>query len=153
MIALTILALLAPTELLANQHFRDITASLEQSFEADGLRPVVRLCTSALRVGERDELMSELDRGVVDVIIGTHAILQQPIISRLANLGLVVIDEEQRFGVNQRQLIARDTNVLYTTATPIPRSLSKTVTAQMQLSTLGGLRTLTCLFMYLCILD
>lgn len=121
---------------MASQHFRDITSFL-QCFNSLHLQPVVKLCTGSLKPRERQDLLEELERGAVDLIIGTHAILQQPVLSHLDDIGLVVIDEEQRFGVNQRQLIAQGTNVLYTTATPIPRSLSKIVTAQIGLSTLG----------------
>ena len=126
-------ALLAPTELLANQHYHDLMTYLSSAGN-NGVK--VRLCTGAMTPKERVALLADLEAGGVDVLIGTHAIIQDRIISRLGNLGFVVIDEEQRFGVEQRETLSLHSNVLYTSATPIPLSQAKILTSEIKLSTL-----------------
>ena len=133
-------ALLAPTELLAHQHLNVLEDYISlirrkmssSSHDSDGkaesstsLRPTVRLIKGALQNKERRSLLIELQRGDVDIIVGTHALLGTEVLSCFKRLGVAVIDEEQRFGVLQRQKLAKLTNTFYTTATPIPRSLSK----------------------------
>jgi len=121
---------LAPTELLAQQHcdtiagiFDKLTKTTGGRKEDGGKTPTVRLITGSLRGNNRVNLLEEISAGKVDVLVGTHALLGEEVLESFPALGLAIIDEEQRFGVHQRNILSR-TNVLYTTATPIPRSLS-----------------------------
>ena len=124
-------ALLAPTQILANQHHNVIRKHCEmirnQLSEEQGgvpvLRPNVRIITGNVKAKERDALLRELRDGSVDIVVGTHALLTDNVADSFCSLGLVVIDEEQRFGVKQRDHLGDRSNVLFTTATPIPRSL------------------------------
>jgi ATP-dependent DNA helicase RecG len=112
-------ALLAPTELLAEQHFENLSSLLA----ASGVR--IRLMTAGLAPGERDAAEREIASGAAQLVVGTHALLSAS--TAFARLGLVVIDEQHRFGVEQRmQLVHKgdDPHVLVMTATPIPRTLS-----------------------------
>ena len=115
-------ALMAPTEILAEQHFitlRELTAPL-------GLRTA--LLTSSRRGAERDSLGEDLRSGAVDLVVGTHALIQPSL--RFRNLALAVIDEQHRFGVRQRQSLwekGEHPHLLVMTATPIPRSLALTL--------------------------
>jgi ATP-dependent DNA helicase RecG len=120
---------LAPTEMLAKQHFerlgeyfRDVYVNGSSS--SSHSRPVrIDLITGSVRGKVREQLLERVRRGEVDVLVGTHALLSEGVLASLPRLGLAVVDEEQRFGVAQRESIADRVNVLYTTATPIPRSL------------------------------
>jgi ATP-dependent DNA helicase RecG len=115
-------ALMAPTEILAEQHARNIKRLLAKSPYR------VELLTGSLRGAEKRKLQVELAAGEIHACIGTHAIIQEAV--SFKNLGLVVIDEQHRFGVMQRaELRARGFNpdVLVMTATPIPRSLTMTI--------------------------
>lgn len=124
-------ALLAPTEILANQHFNVISNHCEnirkqlsqEQGDAVILHPNVRIITGSVKGKAREALLQELKDGSVDILVGTHALLTDNVADSLQTLGLVVIDEEQRFGVNQRDKLGDRSNVLFTTATPIPRSL------------------------------
>lgn len=115
-------ALMAPTEILAEQHFitlRELTAPL-------GLRTA--LLTSSRREAERTALREGLRSGAVDLVVGTHALIEPSI--RFRNLALAVIDEQHRFGVRQRQTLwekGEHPHLLVMTATPIPRSLALTL--------------------------
>lgn len=127
-------ALMAPTELLAEQHF----ASLERLL---GARMTIALVTSSQRVasdgGDVDERVAD---GRVDLVVGTHALIEER--TRFAKLGLAVIDEQHRFGVVQRQSLARKglrPDLLVMTATPIPRSLALTVYGDLDVSILDEL--------------
>jgi len=127
-------ALMAPTEILAEQHARTITRWLA----ATPYR--VELLTGSLRNAEKRELQDALARGEIQIVIGTHALIQEGV--RFHNLGLVVIDEQHRFGVLQRaELIRRGYNpdVLVMTATPIPRSLAMTVYGDLDVSVIRDL--------------
>lgn len=122
-------ALMAPTEILAEQHARNIKRLLRTTPHR------VELLTGALRAAEKRRLHADLAAGEIKACIGTHALVQESV--SFNNLGLVVIDEQHRFGVMQRaELRARGFNpdVLVMTATPIPRSLAMTVYGDLDVS-------------------
>jgi ATP-dependent DNA helicase RecG len=125
-------ALMAPTEILARQHH----ATLSKLAAAAGLR--LALLTGREKGAVRDELLAQLQGGTIDILIGTHALFQDDVSFR--DLGLVVIDEQHRFGVHQRlalQAKAEQTpDLLVMTATPIPRTLALTVYGDMDVSKL-----------------
>src|SRR5215211_7263932 len=126
--------LMAPTEILAEQHARNIKRLLAQSPYR------VELMTGSLRAAEKKRLRAALKAGEINACIGTHALVQEGV--AFANLGLVVIDEQHRFGVMQRaELRARGFNpdVLVMTATPIPRSLAMTVYGDLDVSVIDEL--------------
>lgn len=122
-------ALMVPTEILATQHFKKIDELLRPL----GVR--VALLTGNTKTLERREIYRELTDGTINVVIGTHALIQKNVIFK--KLGLVIIDEQHRFGVGQRQaLINKGDNpdILAMTATPIPRTLALTVYGDMTVS-------------------
>lgn len=126
-------ALMAPTEVLARQHLKSISSLAE----ASGLR--IALLTGRERGRERDKTLSELESGEIDILIGTHALIQAPVAFK--DLALAVIDEQHRFGVHQRIALQskggeRGTDVLVMTATPIPRTLVLTNYGDMDASQL-----------------
>ncbi len=124
-------ALMAPTEVLARQHFASIAPIAEQA----GLR--IALLTGREQGGKRADLLDRLERGDIDIAIGTHALFQESV--AFADLGLAVIDEQHRFGVHQRLLLAGKgaaVDVLVMTATPIPRTLVLTAYGDMDASRL-----------------
>lgn len=128
-------ALMAPTSVLAEQHYRGISASLDK-FPGE-LRPVVALLTGALSKGERESIYRGMADGSIDVVIGTHALIQEGV--AFQKLGVAIIDEQHRFGVEQRgALRGKGTNphLLVMTATPIPRTLALTMYADLDLSIL-----------------
>ena len=129
-------ALMAPTEILAEQHQRGI-ASLFQA-QADGLEVV--FLSSAVKGRARQQALARISSGQAGLVVGTQALIEQRV--EFANLGLVVIDEQHRFGVMQRaQLRAkgRRPHVLVMTATPIPRTLSMTVYGDLDVSIIDEL--------------
>ena len=122
-------ALMVPTEILATQHFKKIDELLKPM----GVR--CALLTGSTKTLERREIYNELTDGTINVVIGTHALIQSSVIFK--KLGLVIIDEQHRFGVNQRQALVNKGNlpdVLAMTATPIPRTLALTVYGNMTIS-------------------
>lgn len=122
-------ALMAPTDVLARQHYKGAVAA----FEPLGVR--VGLLTGSLKKKEKNEVLAKLAAGDIDAIIGTHALLEDPVVFR--DLSLVVIDEQHRFGVRQRDALEKKGNhpdLLVTTATPIPRSLALTVYGNLALT-------------------
>jgi len=124
-------AVLAPTEILAEQHYRTI----RRDSEAAGLKTALLLGRTKAR--ERRALLERVGSGDVEVLVGTHAILEEEV--RFRRLGLVVVDEQHRFGVRQRaQLAAKgeDPDLLVMTATPIPRSLALALFGDLDLSML-----------------
>jgi ATP-dependent DNA helicase RecG len=132
-------ALMAPTEILAEQHYRTVSRlldTLEQERAAgtdDGAR--VRLLTGSTPASEKEAIYQELVGGEIDVLIGTHALIQEGV--QFKNLALAIIDEQHRFGVNQRSALRQkgyNPHVLVMTATPIPRSLALTVYGDLDLS-------------------
>jgi ATP-dependent DNA helicase RecG len=127
-------ALMVPTEILAEQHARNIKRLLAKTPYR------VELLTGSQRVAEKRRLYEALANGDVAACVGTHALIQQAVAFR--NLGLIVIDEQHRFGVMQRaELRARGFNpdVLVMTATPIPRSLAMTVYGDLDVSVIDQL--------------
>jgi ATP-dependent DNA helicase RecG len=115
-------ALMAPTEVLARQHAHTLDRYLAHS------RVRRALLTGALTAGERRQLLADLAAGSLDLVIGTQALVQDDV--QFARLGLVVIDEQHKFGVNQRARMRRsgvDPHYLVMTATPIPRTVSLTI--------------------------
>lgn len=128
-------ALMAPTSILAEQHLKTMTALLPQSA---GI-PVeqIRLLVGSTSEAEKKEIRAGLASGQVSVIIGTHALIEGPV--KFKELGLVIIDEQHRFGVEQRSELRSkgdSPNLLVMTATPIPRSLALTVFGDLDLSLL-----------------
>jgi ATP-dependent DNA helicase RecG len=127
-------ALMVPTEILAEQH----TRSLDKLLSPYGIQ--VGLLTGSLGVRARREIISSLQMGLIDIVIGTHALIQEDVFFR--GLGLVVVDEQHRFGVQQRSVLRRkgmNPDVLTMTATPIPRTLAITAFGDMDVSTLSEL--------------
>jgi ATP-dependent DNA helicase RecG len=128
-------ALMAPTEILARQHF----AGLSPLAEAAGAR--MRILTGRERGSARDEILSELAEGETDIIVGTHALFSEGV--DFHNLGLAVVDEQHRFGVHQRLKLQgkgdAPVDVLVMTATPIPRTLALTAYGDMDVSRITGL--------------
>lgn len=124
-------ALMVPTEILAEQHTQSLTSLLEPV----GLK--VALLTSSVKGKKRRELLEKLESGELDLLIGTHALIQDEVNFR--NLGLVITDEQHRFGVEQRRILREkggNPDVLFMTATPIPRTLAITVFGEMDVSSI-----------------
>ncbi|MCC6685745.1 MAG: ATP-dependent DNA helicase RecG, partial [Fimbriimonadaceae bacterium] len=123
-------ALMAPTEILAEQH----AMSLARLFEPLGLK--VQLMLGKQKATEKRRAIEQIESGAAQVIVGTHAIIQEGV--NFAKLGLVIIDEQHRFGVLQRLALRQKSdlvpNVLVMTATPIPRTLSMTVYGDLDVS-------------------
>ncbi len=120
-------AFMAPTEILAIQHFR----SLVPAFERLGVR--TSLLIGSLKPQDKKRVHEELKSGVIQVVVGTHALIQSDVTFK--RLALVVIDEQHRFGVRQRAaLLKDDPHILVMTATPIPRTLALTAYADLDLS-------------------
>ncbi|HEV3137754.1 MAG TPA: ATP-dependent DNA helicase RecG, partial [Pirellulales bacterium] len=127
-------ALMAPTEVLAQQHWHTLETYLAQS------RVRRLLLTGALTAKARRSALKRIQDGEVDLVIGTQALVQNEV--RFARLGLVVIDEQHKFGVNQRGQIRRlgtDPHYLVMTATPIPRTMALTVFGDLDISTIRQL--------------
>jgi ATP-dependent DNA helicase RecG len=122
--------LMAPTEILASQHFETITGFLE------GLNINVSLLTGTTRKSERTIIHEGLQNGELQILTGTHALLEDPV--RFKNLGMVIIDEQHRFGVAQRAKLWKKNeqppHVLVMTATPIPRTLAMTLYGDLDVS-------------------
>ncbi len=140
--------LLAPTEVLAQQHHRSVTAMLGPLAERGLLGGSdtgtgVALLTGSASTARRRQAMLDIASGEAGIVIGTHALLEQKV--QFFDLGLVVVDEQHRFGVEQRAALAakaRDDNrphVLVMTATPIPRTVAMTVFGDLEVSTLTEL--------------
>lgn len=124
-------ALMVPTEILAEQH----AASMRAMLEPFGIKSA--LLTSSVKGKKRRELLEALNSGDINLLIGTHALIQDEV--NFLNLGLVITDEQHRFGVNQRRVLREKGNspdVLFMTATPIPRTLAITVFGEMDVSTI-----------------
>jgi len=141
---------MAPTEVLAEQHYAGVTKMVEglQVPDPDNLfgdRPLrVELLTSRVTGEKRREVLADLASGAIDVVIGTHALIQEGV--NFASLGVVVIDEQHRFGVEQRAALSAKgddsstPDVLVMTATPIPRTAAMTVYGDLDVSVLNELR-------------
>jgi len=138
--------IMAPTAVLAEQHYRTLTDLLAPYGVnvLDGIR--VAILTSSATVNQRRQILAELLSGDIDLLVGTHAVLEDGVM--FADLGVVVIDEQHRFGVSQRVRLreksagshnAAQPDVLVMTATPIPRSLALTVHGDLDVSVLDEL--------------
>ena len=126
-------ALMAPTEILAAQHYHTLSALLEGA----GLR--VGLLTGSLKAREKRDVLGKLAQGELDLVVGTHALLSQGV--EFARLGLVVTDEQHRFGVGQRSALSakggeNHPHVLVMSATPIPRTLALIIYGDLDVSIL-----------------
>ncbi|WUH96923.1 ATP-dependent DNA helicase RecG [Spirillospora sp. NBC_00431] len=140
-------ALLAPTEVLALQHYRSITGmlgDLARGGQLDGADNATRvaLLTGSQGAKARKEALLDAASGAAGIVVGTHALLQESV--QFADLGLVVVDEQHRFGVEQRDALREKTtggrpHVLVMTATPIPRTVAMTVFGDLETSVLGQL--------------
>jgi len=124
--------LMAPTELLAEQHHRTIRGLVE----AAGVEVGVELLTGRLGAAERRRVLERVAGGQAQLVVGTHALIQESV--RFARLGLVVVDEQHRFGVRQRMALGEQgrPDVLVMSATPIPRSMALTLYGDLELSLL-----------------
>ncbi len=127
-------SLMVPTEILAEQHFgslRELLAGYDIS---------IALLTGSTTQKQRRDLLGELEMGFLDIVIGTHALIQDAV--QFHNLGLVITDEQHRFGVQQRRILrekGKSPDVLFMTATPIPRTLAITAFGDMEISTIDEL--------------
>lgn len=126
-------AFMVPTEVLAGQH----EESLKNILSSLGIQVV--LLTGKLTAKDKKSILGELQMGLIDVVVGTHALIQEDVIFN--NLGLVIIDEQHRFGVKQRAILKekgeeKAPDVLFMSATPIPRTLAITAYGDMDISTI-----------------
>lgn len=122
-------ALMVPTEILAEQHYK----SLQEWLEPMGIQ--VAVLTGSTTTRQRRDILAQLQSGMLNVVVGTHALIQEDVY--FANLGLVITDEQHRFGVEQRKVLREKgltPDVLFMTATPIPRTLAITVYGDMDVS-------------------
>ena len=127
--------LMAPTEILAHQHYENFCRLL------DGLDIKIALLTGSVKQGQKRKLKEQVKKGEVEIVIGTHALLEKNV--EFQNLGYVVIDEQHRFGVEQRsKLWTKNTiapHILVMTATPIPRTLAMTLYGDLDCSVIDEL--------------
>ena len=139
-------ALLAPTEVLAQQHYRTITQLLGKlaqagTLEASDIGTKVELLTGSLSAAEKKLIHSNLASGETGIVFGTHALISDGVVFK--DLGLVVVDEQHRFGVEQRDALRmkakQPPHLLVMTATPIPRTVAMTVFGDLDISTLKEL--------------
>jgi ATP-dependent DNA helicase RecG len=127
-------ALMAPTEILAQQHYKE----MQKYF--DGSEVVVACLTGGTPLAERRLILQAILSGEINILLGTHALIQEKV--EFNNLGLVIIDEQHRFGVRQRALLSQkggNPDVLVMTATPIPRTLALTAYGDLDLSVIHEL--------------
>ena len=144
-------AFMAPTEVLAEQHHLTVRELLDRAFGEDeavnlfagiSKRPVVRLLTGSTPAAEREKTLAGVANGEIDLLIGTHALIQEAV--AFADLGLAVVDEQHRFGVHQRKALrdkgaSGEPDILVMTATPIPRTLAVTIYGDLDISILDEL--------------
>lgn len=127
--------MMAPTEILASQHYETLCRFL------DGMSVRVELLTGSVKGKKRETILRDLMAGTVDILVGTHAVIEDTV--EFASLGLVIIDEQHRFGVEQRaRLWAKNRvlpHVLVMTATPIPRTLAMTLYGDLDVSVIDEL--------------
>ncbi len=131
-------ALMAPTELLAEQHISSLKALFDGLPDIE--RPTIGLITGSSTASQRRDLYDGFETGSIDIAVGTHALIQEPVAFK--RLGLAIVDEQHRFGVEQRAALRNkgtDPDVLVMTATPIPRSLALTIYGDLDVSTLDEL--------------
>ena len=128
-------ALMAPTEVLARQHYRTFSELFGEA--EDG--PRIGILTGSTRAKERRELLEKLAQGKVDILIGTHALLEERVV--FSSLALVVTDEQHRFGVQQRETLSgkgKQPHVLVMSATPIPRTLAVILYGDLDISVIDA---------------
>lgn len=134
-------ALMVPTEVLAEQHFNNICNYLSKaSTHPLPHPPTIALLIGSLRDSEKEDLHHRIKRGEIDIVIGTHALIQKGV--DFYRLGLAVIDEQQRFGVLQRSTLRQkgfNPHILVMTATPIPRTMALTLYGDLDLSIIDEL--------------
>jgi ATP-dependent DNA helicase RecG len=134
-------ALMAPTEVLAEQHYTNICNYLSQAqHSCDECRVTIALLTGSLSNSEKESLHGKIKQGEVDIVVGTHALIQKEV--EFKKLGLAVIDEQHRFGVLQRSALRQkgfNPHVLVMTATPIPRTMALTLYGDLDLSVIDEL--------------
>ncbi len=124
--------LMAPTEILAKQHFNNI----QRVFNGYNLR--IELLYSGVPNIQRKQILQDIKNGHIDFVVGTHALFQQDV--EFHNLGLIITDEQHRFGVKQRQLLqdkGNNPDILLMSATPIPRTLATSLYGDMDVSTIS----------------
>lgn len=129
-------AFMAPTDLLARQHYKNISNLLKNT----GIK--VALLVSEMSSIDKKQIKENLRKGKIDIIIGTHALIQKDV--EFKNLGLAVVDEQHRFGVKQRQQLkqkGQSVNLLLMSATPIPRTLAHTIYGELDISTIDEFPT------------
>lgn len=127
-------ALMAPTEILAEQHLQSLTSILE------GVGVRIALLSGSTKAKARKLMLEQLQNGEIDILIGTHALIQPDV--HFLNLGFVITDEQHRFGVEQRRILrdkGENPDVLFMTATPIPRTLAITAFGEMDVSIINEL--------------
>ena len=121
---------MAPTEILAQQHYNSLSSSLEN------INVNVKILTGSTKKKDRLQLFSELEYGKIDILVGTHAVLEDNV--KFMNLGYVIIDEQHKFGVAQRSKLWKKNiippHILVMTATPIPRTLAMAVYGDLDIS-------------------
>lgn len=120
--------LMAPTEVLAKQHYQNMLSLFGNLMRVD-------VITGSVKKVDKIKILNKIKNGDIDILIGTHALLNEDIVYK--NLGLVITDEQHRFGVNQRRILqekGNDVDVLYLSATPIPRTLALTIYGDMSIS-------------------
>ena len=120
--------LMAPTEVLAKQHYQNMLSLFGNLMKVD-------IITGSVKKVDKIKIFNKIKNGDIDILIGTHALLNEDIAYK--NLGLVITDEQHRFGVNQRRILqekGNDVDVLYLSATPIPRTLALTIYGDMSIS-------------------
>lgn len=131
--------LMAPTEILATQHYNGLIELLNN--ESTGLNIKIKLLTGSTKTSDRKLLHEELENGTLDILIGTHALLEDKV--KFNNLGLAIIDEQHRFGVEQRSKLWRKApippHILVMTATPIPRTLAMSLYGDLDISIIDEL--------------
>lgn len=128
-------AMMAPTEVLARQHYR----SFSELFGKAENGPRIGILTGSSRAKERRELLAKLSQGELDILIGTHALLEERVV--FSSLALVVTDEQHRFGVQQRETLAgkgRQPHILVMSATPIPRTLAVILYGDLDISVIDA---------------
>ncbi|CCQ96600.1 branch migrating ATP-dependent DNA helicase involved in DNA recombination and repair [[Clostridium] ultunense Esp] len=124
-------AFMVPTEILAEQHYRTLKELLEPQ------EVTIALLSGNISAGRRRDLLGEVALGWIDILVGTHALIQEDV--SFHSLGLVITDEQHRFGVRQRKILrekGKRPDILFMTATPIPRTLAITAFGDMEISTL-----------------
>jgi ATP-dependent DNA helicase RecG len=128
-------AMMAPTEILAQQHYSSLTPWAEK------LGITINLLTGSVKKSARKIIFKNLESGDIDILVGTHALIEDPVIFK--NLGIAIIDEQHKFGVGQRAKLRKKNNpsphILVMTATPIPRTLAMSIYGDLDLSIIDEL--------------